>query len=237
MGKIPCRGELAGKSFREVPWPLDSGGSERWLTVGFLIAGHVDDDLDLGLVGQPGGEDFSHGGRQRILIGVLRSEGGVPVGESAVSLIRTCGPSGWTGCRRNRTGRKKARRVGECLIVPLAVVKPVADMSYRKLVAGSQSSHLDPLTVDPDAVGRPEVPNHDLAVFLHHAAVVSRNPQRVEPGITRGMPAHDHHGAVQHDVRTIIESHEACGHGVRSRGRNRRHSIGLDALPAPGKLL
>ena len=94
----------------------------------------------------------------------------------------------------------------------LAVVQAIADVSYRKLVAGLEATHLDPLAVDPDPVGAPQVADDDFPVLLHHAAMMPGDAERIEPRIAGRVTSHDHHGAVQHDIRTFVECHKPSGH-------------------------
>ncbi len=46
--------------------------------------------------------------------------------------------------------------------------------------------------------------------------MVPRHPQRVEARVTRRVTAHNHHGTVQRNIWTLIESHKSWGHKTRS---------------------
>jgi hypothetical protein len=39
--------------------------------------------------------------------------------------------------------------------------------------------------------------------------MMPRHAERIQPGITRWMSAHNDHGAIQRDVWTFIEGHES----------------------------
>src|SRR3954468_8047058 len=84
------------------------------------------------------------------------------------------------------------RRISECLVVGLAVVKAIANMSYRKLVSGLEAAHLDPLAVDPDPIGASQIANDDFPVLVHHAAMMPGDAERIEPRIACRVTPHDH---------------------------------------------
>jgi hypothetical protein len=120
------------------------------------------------------------------------------------------------------TPAHEACLLGNCLLVRLPILKPVAYVSDRKLITRTQSTYFDALAVDPNAVGTAEVPDHDLAAFLSHAAVVSRNPQGIQASIAVWVPSHHDHGAIQHDVWPLIDRHQSNGHGETSSIEARR---------------
>jgi hypothetical protein len=82
-------------------------------------------------------------------------------------------------------------------------------VSNRQLIAGSQTTSLDPHAVDPDTISAAKVADHNLVILAGHTAMKPRNSQRVEPGITTGITAHDDHGTVQSDVWTFIDGDES----------------------------
>ena len=82
-------------------------------------------------------------------------------------------------------------------------------MGDRELVSRPEPPHLHALAVDPDAVGAPQVAHHQLVFVLRHAAVMTGDTQRIEPGIALGMAADDHHGAIQGDVGSVVDGHQA----------------------------
>ena len=91
-------------------------------------------------------------------------------------------------------------------------------MSNRKLVARLQPPCLNALAVNSNSVGTSQISYNHLPTFLHHATMMARNSQRIESRIACGVTSHHHHGAIQHDILTVIKGHEACGHGGWSRG-------------------
>src|SRR6516162_7949265 len=113
---------------------------------------------------------------------------------------------------RVRCGILLANRGIAGLLGILFAFEPVADVSNRQLITGLQTAGLDPHAIDPDAIGAAKVADHDLVMVAGHAAVMSRNPQRFQPGVASRTTAHDDHGAIQSDVWAFIESDESCGH-------------------------
>src|SRR5262245_51739004 len=91
----------------------------------------------------------------------------------------------------------------------LFAFEPVADVSNRQLITGSQTASLNSHAVDPDAISAAKVADHDLVILAGHTAVMPRNTQRVELGVAIGMTAHDDQGTVQSDVWTFIDSDES----------------------------
>jgi hypothetical protein len=110
---------------------------------------------------------------------------------------------------RVRGGILLANRGIAGLLGILFALYPVADVSNRQLITGSQPAGLDPHTVDPDAIGAAKVADHDLVVLADHAAVMPRNSQRVELGVAIRMTAHDDQSTVQSDVWSFIDSDES----------------------------
>ena len=55
-------------------WIPETGTAR--LAVGFLVAGHLNDDLDPAFLGHGRGEDLPDGRRQRILVGRVRGRKG-----------------------------------------------------------------------------------------------------------------------------------------------------------------
>ena len=126
--------------------------------------------------------------------------------------------------RPGRRGRRLAllgrHRLGQRHVLRRAGLHPVADVGDRQLVAGPELAHLDPLAVDPDAVGAAEVADDHLAavLVLHHAAMTARDTDRVEPGIALGVPADDQHRPIEHDIGPLIQGYQECGHRCSALG-------------------
>ena len=99
-------------------------------------------------------------------------------------------------------------RIARLLGILLAFLT-IADVSNREFIAGFQTAGLDPPAVDPDAISAAKVTDLDLIILACHAAVMPRNSQRVELGVTIGITAHDDHGTVQSDVWAFIDSDES----------------------------
>jgi len=166
---------------------------------GRIVLGHLNDDLDPALVSYPDREQLADRGGQGVLTPGL--EGGPALrlgrhrrhGPLVLSARQTAQPS----------------RLGDRLLVGLAVLETIPDVRDRQLVPRPQPADLHPLAVDPDAIGAAQVPHDHFAILLGHAAMVSRDPQRIQAGITRRMATHHYHGAVQHDVWTFIECHQS----------------------------
>ncbi len=107
----------------------------------------------------------------------------------------------------------RAGSFGDRSLVCLPVFQTIPNVSNRQLISGSNPPDLHPLAVDSDAVGASQVADHHFAVFVRHAAVMSRNAKRIKTCIARWVTTHNHHGTVQVDVWTFIEGHKSCGHG------------------------
>ena len=118
----------------------------------------------------------------------------------------------------------------------LPVVETIADVGDRQLVARPEPADFHPLTVDPDAVGASQVADHHVVLVLRHATVMAGDPQRIEPCVALGMTTHDHHGAVQHDVGTLVEGHQTHGH-FRIPWTESSGSHGFDRLPVPTSII
>jgi hypothetical protein len=61
--------------------------------------------------------------------------------------------------------------------VPKAGIQSVTDVRYGQLVTHPKAADLHPLTVDPDAVGTPQVSNHQLTIVGHHATMMTRDAE------------------------------------------------------------
>ncbi len=93
-------------------------------------------------------------------------------------------------------------RLGERQFLRVAGFHPVADMGDRKFVSRVERPFLDPLPVDPNAIGAAKVPDDDIVVLLvlHHAAMAPGDPNRVKPCIALRMPTDDEHRPIEDNV-------------------------------------
>jgi hypothetical protein len=173
---------------------------------GLAILGHLNDDLNPALIGDPDREQLANGGGQGVLTATVEGRCSLGLGSQRCRSLLM---------RPARQGAEPGR-LGDRLLVRLAILKAIPDVGDRELIPWPQTADLDALTIDPDAVGTTQVPHDHFAVLLRHTAMMPRHPERIQAGITRRMTAHHHHGTVQRDVWTFIEGHQSCGHGKTS---------------------
>jgi len=175
-------------------------GTGIFLT-GRVVAGHLDNDLNPALIGDSGRKQLANGRGEDILTRLTEGDGFFFASGSR--------DRGAPIFRPRTDGGRHAHRLGNGLVVGLSVLQPIADVSNRQFITRSQSAHLHPLPIDPNAIGTPKVPDHDLAILLGHATVMARHAERVEPRLACRMAAHNHYGAIQRDVWTFIQGHKA----------------------------
>jgi hypothetical protein len=174
-----------------------------------IFASHLNDDLNAALVGNSVGQQLPDRRCERIFADVgercwdLRI--GRPGGNRSGVFVLGCRPA-----------KNQAARLCDGLVVALPVLQPVTDMSDRELITGTKPPSFDPLAIDSDAVGAPQIAHRDLAIILAHATVLTRNAQGIQARITRRVPTDNDHGTVQGYVWTFIEGHESSGHGELS---------------------
>src|SRR5439155_1889209 len=75
--------------------------------------------------------------------------------------------------------------------------------------------------VDADAVGAPEVADHELLADLGDAAVPPRDFARVKADVALQVPAEQQDRLVQENAGTFIQGLELCRHGKPTRERKR----------------
>jgi hypothetical protein len=109
-----------------------------------------------------------------------------------------------------------ASRIGECDLMGLPIIEPIADMGNRKLVVGFEAPKLDPMTVDSNPIGAPQVANEHLAVVAGHAAMVARDPEGVKPNVTLRMTTNDNHRPIKRDVGAFIKCDQTMCHWAGS---------------------
>jgi hypothetical protein len=85
-------------------------------------------------------------------------------------------------------------------------------MSDGKLIACAKSAHFHSLPVNPDAIRATQIPNHNFAMILSHAAMSARHPDRIQAGIALRVTPHHDHGLIEGDVRSFTQSYQAYTH-------------------------
>jgi hypothetical protein len=84
-------------------------------------------------------------------------------------------------------------------------LEAIAEVGDRQLVPQTQHPLVDPLTVDPGAIGASQVADQDPVRFRSQAAVAPRDPGRGDPGVAPEVPAHHNHDTVEGDVGMTVQ--------------------------------
>ena len=182
-----------------------------------FVASHLNDDLDPALVSNPVGKQFSHGGGKAFSPPVPNGDALRP------GLISTGGtPRGRLRDSSSAAGPRPTRPSDSTIVCscpwPFSRRKRMCAIDSSSPGRNRPRSTLCPLIRMPFVL--PKVAHRHFAFFLAHAAMLPRHPQRIETCVARRMPAHDHHGAVQQDIRTFIKGHKSDGHRVSSSDQN-----------------
>src|SRR5262245_37092230 len=93
-------------------------------------------------------------------------------------------------------------------------LQEIAAMGDRQLVPRAQHPVHDPPTVDPCAVGAPQVQDQDPVAIRGEPAMAPRDPGRVDPGVAPGLAPHQEEAAVEVDFLDPVEWHQLREHDI-----------------------
>jgi hypothetical protein len=94
-----------------------------------------------------------------------------------------------------------------------AKLQAITVVGNRQLITRPKSADFNELPVDPSAVRTPQVTDDDFAVGMGHATMPPRDARGTKVRITARIAAHNNQGAIQGNIRSVIESHNTCVHG------------------------
>jgi hypothetical protein len=88
----------------------------------------------------------------------------------------------------------------------------VAQVSDRQHVSRLQSADFYPIAIYANTIRAAEVADDDRTLLSGHAAMVTRQPERIETCVTRWVPAHHNRRLVYQNVWALVEGHKSRVH-------------------------
>ncbi len=171
---------------------------------GLTVLGHLHDNLDATLIGHARGQKLSDRGGKGVL---------APIGKRSRPLAfrsgfqRHSSPKSLFGMSRH--AQHAPPGFGDRLFMSLAILQPITDMGDRQLISRPQSTDLDTLPIDANAIRAAQISDKYFAILLRHTAMMTRHTQRIKSRVTSRMAPHDNHSTIQSNIWTFIEGHQS----------------------------